>query len=170
MAFDFFVRYGAIIIEALTALKEPDGSDIELGAIRSYIEQRHEVPANFRRLLTNKLRRLHQQNKIEKGQKGYKLKEPNLGVKTPTPKQKDPANRSRLLQGTGLGNSADWVEESSDTIAYKIAEAEAKSFLASEAVKEAEKILSMQEEAESLLLLTEEILERCKRGEVVSLA
>lgn len=155
--------YSALIIEALASLKVPNGSEIEVGAIRSYIEQRYEVPPHFRRLLTNKLRRLQHQHKIEKGQKGYKLKETTCAPNTPTPKQ-HVTHRSRPLQ------SPDDYVEASDTIAYKIAEAEAKSFLASEAVKEAEKILSMQEEAESLLLLAEEIYERCKRGEIVSVA
>ena len=31
-------RYGAMITEALTALKEPNGSEVEIGAIRSFIE------------------------------------------------------------------------------------------------------------------------------------
>ena len=97
------------------------------------------------------------------GQKGFKLKESTFTTRNPTPKRKDPAHRSKFLYSSGPGNSADRsLEEASDTIAYKIAEAEAKSFLASEAVKEAEKILSMQEEAESLVLLADEILERCK--------
>ncbi|XP_020264146.1 single myb histone 4-like [Asparagus officinalis] len=160
--------YSALIIEALTVLKEPNASEIEIGAICSYIEQRHEVPANFRRLLTSKLRRLHKQNKIEKGQKGYRLKDSTSATKTPTPKQKDPSQRSRVVQSSS--NSADSVGEAADTIAYKIAESEAKSFLASEAVKEAERIASMHEEAQSLLKLTEEIYERCLRGEVVTLA
>ena len=97
------------------------------------------------------------------GQKGYKLKESTFAIKTPIPKQKNPAHRSKLRHSSGPCNSANRsIEEAADTIAYKIAEAEAKSFLASEAVKEAEKILSMQEEAESLVLLADEILERCK--------
>ncbi|XP_065001742.1 single myb histone 4 isoform X2 [Musa acuminata AAA Group] len=57
-------RYTVMIIEALAAMKEPNGS--EIGAICSFIEQRHEVPQNFRRLLSSKLRRLVAQNKIER--------------------------------------------------------------------------------------------------------
>ncbi|ONK69204.1 uncharacterized protein A4U43_C05F20430 [Asparagus officinalis] len=132
--------YSALIIEALTVLKEPNASEIEIGAICSYIE----------------------------GQKGYRLKDSTSATKTPTPKQKDPSQRSRVVQSSS--NSADSVGEAADTIAYKIAESEAKSFLASEAVKEAERIASMHEEAQSLLKLTEEIYERCLRGEVVTLA
>lgn len=96
------------------------------------------------------------------GPKGYRPRESTFATKTPMPRQKDPTQRSRLLQSSGLSNAANRSGEAFDTIAYKIAEAEAKSFLASEAVKEAEKILGMQEEAESMLLLTQEIYERCK--------
>lgn len=48
------------------------------------------------------------------------------------------------------------------TAAYKIAEAEAKSFLASEAVKEAERISRIAEETDSMLQLAKEIFEQCK--------
>lgn len=86
-------RYNALIIEALSVLKDPSGMDI--GSICGYIEVRafslcpitstlllvlfdehsrvydcgqnkQEVPSNFRRLLSSKLRRLVAQDKIER--------------------------------------------------------------------------------------------------------
>ncbi|XP_072952649.1 single myb histone 4-like [Typha angustifolia] len=161
-------RYTAMIIEALAAMQEPNGS--EIGAICSFIEQKHEVPQNFRRLLSSKLRRLVAQNKIEKVQKGYRLKDSCFATKTPTPKQKDPSHRSRTPQSSGLSNTIDPTEEAAITAAYKIADAEAKSFLASEAVKEYEKISKMAEETDALLLLAKEISEKCTCGEIVALA
>ncbi|XP_020099057.1 single myb histone 4 [Ananas comosus] len=148
-------RYNAMIIEALAALQEPNGS--EIGAICSFIEQKHEVPQTFRRLLSSKLRRLAAQSKIEKVQKGYRLKDSSFAIKTPVPKQKDPANRSRVAQSCANSNTISHAE----AVAYKIAEAEAKSFLASEAVKEAEKIAKLAEESDALLSLAREIFERC---------
>ncbi|CAL9768116.1 unnamed protein product [Musa acuminata subsp. burmannicoides] len=161
-------RYATMIIEALASMKESNGS--EIGAICSFIEQRHEVPQNFRRLLSSKLRRLVTQNKIEKVQKGYRLKESCFATKTPTPKQKELASRARVPQTSGPANSIDPMKEATITAAYKIADSEAKSFLASEAVKEAEKISKMAEETDSLLLLAKEIFERCARGEIVTIA
>ncbi|RWW24725.1 hypothetical protein GW17_00010977 [Ensete ventricosum] len=96
-------------------------------------------------------------------QKGYRLKESCFATKTPTPKPKEHANRARVPQTSGLANSIDPMKEAAITAAYKIADAEAKSFLASEAVKEAEKISKMAEETDSLLLLAKEIFERCNR-------
>ncbi|KAI3905623.1 hypothetical protein MKX01_036532, partial [Papaver californicum] len=57
-------RYNAMIPEALSNIKEPNGADI--GAMNDFIEQRHEVPSNSRRLLSSKLRRLVAQDKLEK--------------------------------------------------------------------------------------------------------
>ncbi|KAI3969925.1 hypothetical protein MKX01_038393, partial [Papaver californicum] len=57
-------RYNAMILEALSNIKEPNGADI--GDINDFIEQRHEVPSNFIRLLSSKLRRLVAQDKLEK--------------------------------------------------------------------------------------------------------
>ncbi|KAA8523274.1 hypothetical protein F0562_009697 [Nyssa sinensis] len=78
-------KYNAMIYEALSTLKEPNGSDTS--AIVSFIEQKHEVPQNFRRLLSSRLRRLVAQDKLEKVQNCYKIKKDVLlGTKTPTPK------------------------------------------------------------------------------------
>lgn len=161
-------RYNAIIMEALTVLQDSNGIDI--GAICKYIEQRMEIPSGFRRLLGSKLRRLVAQNKIEKDLSGYKLKDPSFATKNPALKQKEPANRMKLLQGSSFTIPVDPIEEAAITAAYKIADAEAKAFLASEAVKEAEKISKMAEETDSLLMLAREIFERCVRGELVTMA
>ena len=50
-----------------------------------------------------------------------------------------------------IGNLADTVEEAAASAAYKIAEAENKSFVAAESVKESERVDRMAEEMESQL-------------------
>ncbi|GLT75580.1 hypothetical protein SLA2020_472930 [Shorea laevis] len=160
-------RYNAMIFEALTNIKDEDGADIS--AIVSYIEQRHEVEVqpNFRRSISSRLRRLVSQGKLEKVQNCYKLKKDTvLGVKTP-PKQKD---RVRQPQVAAVTSSVETVEEAANAAAYRVAEAENKSFLAAEAVKEAERISKMAEDTESMLQLVKEIFEQCSRGEIVLLA
>ncbi|XP_027905673.1 telomere repeat-binding factor 4-like, partial [Vigna unguiculata] len=57
-------RYNAMVFEALSALKDNNGSD--LNAIVSFIEQKHQVPQNFRRALSTRLMRLVSQGKLEK--------------------------------------------------------------------------------------------------------
>ncbi|URE28548.1 single myb histone [Musa troglodytarum] len=143
-----------------TIQKDPEFSRCLATRSNIDLKQRHEVPQNFRRLLSSKLRRLVTQNKIEKVQKGYRLKESCFATKTPTPKEKELASRARAPQTSGPANSIDPMKEAAITAAYKIADSEAKSFLASEAVKEAEKISKMAEETDSLLLLAKEIFER----------
>ncbi|XP_057474512.1 single myb histone 4-like [Actinidia eriantha] len=157
-------RYNAMIIDALSSVKDSNGSDI--GAIVKFIEQKHEVPQNFRRLLSSKLRRLVLQGKLEKVQNSYRIKkEAALGTKTPTPKQKE--IRPRPPQNPGLVTSQETVEAAAKNAAYQIAEAENKSFVAAEAMKEAERVARMAEDSESLLQLVKEIYEQCSRGEIV---
>ncbi|RVW43871.1 Telomere repeat-binding factor 5 [Vitis vinifera] len=99
----------------------------------------------------------------------YKIKrDPSFGTKTPTPKQKD--IRPRQSQSTDYVASIETVEEAAVAAAYKVAEAENKSFVAAEAVKEAERVAKMAEESEAMLQFTLEILEKCSRGEVVYIA
>ncbi|KAA8541665.1 hypothetical protein F0562_022817 [Nyssa sinensis] len=158
-------RYNAMIFEALSTIKDSSGLDIS--ALVSFIEQRHEVPPNFRRLLSSKLRRLVLQGKLEKVQNCYKIKtDTTLGAKTPTPKQKE--IRPRPSQNSGLIISLETVKEAAMTAAYKIAEAENKSFVAAEAVKEAERVAKMEEDSKSLLQLAKEIYEQCNTDNTFS--
>lgn len=65
------------------------------------------------------------------------------------------------MQSTGHVNSGDTIEEAAIAAAYRIAEAENKSYVASEAVKEAERVSKMAEDSEAVLQLAKEIFERC---------
>ncbi|KAK4756920.1 hypothetical protein SAY87_007047 [Trapa incisa] len=179
-------RYNEMILEALAALKELNGSDI--GAIFNYIERRHEVPQNFRKLLSSRLRRLVAQDKLEKHkdwcneksistliqvQNGYKLKEEtSSGVKALPLLEKDVQHRQFQPFATTTPNIkfGETVEEAAIAAAYKIAEAENKAFVAAEAVKDAERVSKMAEDADSMLLLAREILDRCMRDEHVLVA
>ncbi|KAF5746879.1 putative Homeodomain-like/winged-helix DNA-binding family protein [Tripterygium wilfordii] len=159
-------RYNAMIFEALSTMKDTKGSD--LSAIVHFIEQRHEVPRNFRRLLSSRLRRLVLQGKIEKVQNFYKVRNGTSPVKRiPTTKQKN--NRPRPSQNYGVA-SAEAVEEAALTAAYKVVEAENKYIIAYDAVKEAERVAKMTEDTVLLLELAKEIKEQCSRGEIVLLA
>ncbi|KAL6850216.1 hypothetical protein ACP4OV_020843 [Aristida adscensionis] len=159
-------KYGAMILEALSELKDPNGS--EINAIYSFIEQRHEVQPNFRRLLSSKLRRLIESKKVEKVDKNYRLTV-SFATRTPTPikasnpKQKDsskPSKNSRMFAV---------VSPALEAAAYKVADAEAKAHLAHEHMMEAERILKIAEETESLLTLAEEIYEKCARGDIITI-
>ena len=87
----------------------------------------------------------------------YKIRnDKTFGMKTPSPKQKG----AKQLQNSGH-ITCDAVEEASVTAAYLIAEAENKSFVAAEAVKEAERVSKMAEDMNSLLQLAKEIFETC---------
>lgn len=91
----------------------------------------------------------------------YKIKKdvlPGAKTVTTTPKQKDIRPKQPQTTTSYLG---DTVEEAAVNAAYKVAEAENKSFVAAEAVKEAERVSKMAEDADSYLQLAKEIFERC---------
>ncbi|KAI3455589.1 hypothetical protein Pfo_012252 [Paulownia fortunei] len=157
--------YNAMILEALSSLKDPSGSDI--GAIVGFIEKKYEMPQNFRRLLSSKLRRLVLQGKLEKVLQCYKIKDVALGTKTPTPKQKDV--RPRPLQKSSLTISGETVEDAAKTAAQWIAEAENKAFVTAEALKESERVSQMAEDAHAILTLSKEFFVQCSRGEYILL-
>ncbi|WJX86450.1 hypothetical protein P8452_68759 [Trifolium repens] len=156
-------RYNAMVFEALSTLKDTNGSD--LNAIASFIEQKHQVPQNFRRTLSSRLRTLVNQEKLEKVQNCYKIKkESSLVTKSPSSKQK--AVRPQQQSSA----SDDMLHFAADTAAYIVAEAENKSYLAVEAVKETERISRLAEENDAMLLLAEQLYEQCLRGETIKWA
>ncbi|XP_044976831.1 single myb histone 4 isoform X3 [Hordeum vulgare subsp. vulgare] len=162
----------AMILEALGELKEPNGSEVT--TICNFIEQRHEVQPNFRRLLCAKLRRLIGVNKVEKIDKSYKLtdsyaKRALAPMKDSSLKKKDPAKSSKAAKGLALFAAASPALDAAEAAAMKVADAEAKSHLANEHMMEVERIGKMAEETESLLALAEELYQRCSRGEVLTI-
>ncbi|KAF7023245.1 hypothetical protein CFC21_035806 [Triticum aestivum] len=162
-------KYSSMILEALDELKEPNGS--EVATICNFIEQRHEVQPNFRRLLCAKLRRLIGVNKVEKIDKSYKLtdsyaKRALAPMKDPSLKKKDSAKSSKAAKGLGQLSPA---LDAAEAAAMKVADAEAKSHLANEHMMEVERIGKMAEETESLLELASELYERCSRGEALTI-
>ncbi|RZB97672.1 Telomere repeat-binding factor 5 isoform D [Glycine soja] len=135
-------RYNAMIFEALSALKDSNGSD--MNAIIKFMEV----------------------------QNGYKVKkEASSGTKSPSPKPKDvrPPQPQQQSPASVLMTN-DTIKEAADTAAYRVADAESKSYLAAEAVKEAEKISLLVEHSDSMLQLAKDIYEQCSRGEIILLA
>ncbi|KAM0828628.1 hypothetical protein ACQ4PT_015393 [Festuca glaucescens] len=164
-------KYSAMILEALGELKEPNGSEVT--TICNFIEQRHEVQPNFRRLICAKLRRLIGVNKVEKIEKSYKLtdayaKKLLAPMKDPSQKKKDPAKPSKASKNVGLFAAASPALDAAQAAAMKVADAEAKAHLANDHMMEAERIFKMAEETESLLTLASELYDRCSRGEVLT--
>ncbi|KAC9151528.1 hypothetical protein E3N88_46291 [Mikania micrantha] len=80
------------------------------------------------------------------------------GINGPVPKPKEIWPR---LSGPFNSHLGETLEEAAVAAAYKVAEAENKMFVAAEAVKEAERVYKMAEEAETFLHLAKEIYERC---------
>ncbi|KAG5619304.1 hypothetical protein H5410_019128 [Solanum commersonii] len=189
-------KYNDLIFEALSSMRDSNGSD--LGAIVGFIEQRHEVPPNFRRFLSSKLRRLVMQGKLEKVEKCYKMKDASLETNIPTPKQNDvrswPVPNSVLRQNDvpswPVPNSApkqndvrSWqvpnsalkvsngtAEEAARIASDRVADAENKRCLEVAAVRDAEMKLEMAEEAELMLQIINEIYDHCSQGEIILLA
>ncbi|KAK4267266.1 hypothetical protein QN277_024066 [Acacia crassicarpa] len=160
-------RYNGMVFEALSTIKDANGCDIN--TIVGFIEKRHEVPPNFRRALSTRLRRLVAQGKLEKVQNCYKIKKDTpSGVKTLPMKQKDIWQHQP--QASSIVPSHETAKDAADTAAYRLAEAENKSFLAAEAVKEAERLAKFAEEADAVLQLAKEIYEQCSRGETIVLS
>ncbi|WVZ24427.1 hypothetical protein V8G54_002971 [Vigna mungo] len=142
-------RYNAMVFEALSALKDNNGSD--LNAIVSFIEV----------------------------QNCYKIKKDiSSGTKSPAPKPKDvrptpsqPAPQPQWQSSVSVFTASnETIKDAADTAAYRIADAESKSYLAAEAVKEAEKISLLVEHSDSMLELAKDIYEQCSRGEIILLA
>ncbi|CAA7043048.1 unnamed protein product [Microthlaspi erraticum] len=163
-------RYDGMIFEALFALADADGSDIS--SIYTFIESRHHVPQNFRRILTSRLRRLASQEKLVKIsilkplQNFYKIPE---GAETRIPpiippkpaKETNTKPRQSNNQASAISNVM--IEEAAITAAYKLVEAENKIGVSKAAVEELVKMNKLADLSEHLLKLAKEMHEHCSR-------
>ncbi|XP_041013745.1 telomere repeat-binding factor 1-like isoform X1 [Juglans microcarpa x Juglans regia] len=81
------VRLDNLIFEAITSLKEPNGSNKT--TIATYIEEQYWAPTDFKRLLSAKLKYLTANRKLIKVKRKYRI--------APTPAFSDRRNSSMLL-------------------------------------------------------------------------
>ncbi|KAF5180405.1 Telomere repeat-binding factor [Thalictrum thalictroides] len=161
--------YNTLIFEAIATIKDPTGSDIS--SIMAFIESKQELPPNFRRLLSSKLRRLVTQEKLEKVHNSYKIKKgSSSGPRIASNQKQKDDQHSKQSPTTAIKTRFDEIEEAAKSAAYMIADAENKAFMASEAIKEAERVAKMVEESDSLLQFSRNIYERCIKGEIMLMA
>ena len=99
-------------------------------------------------------------NKYYKLTDSFVTKTPAL-IKASTQKQKDPSKPLKAPKNLGIFATVSPALEAAVVAAAKVADAEAKAHLAHEHMMEAERILKMAEETESLLTLAAEIYARC---------
>jgi len=150
--------YDDMILEALTALRDPNGLDV--ATIASFMEERHQLPPSFRRTLGSKLKRLVSQEKIIKIRNSYKLKdmsEPRVAISGPL----NPTECAMQLSYKALdAASMEMINEASMAAAMKMAEAEAMSASAEEAAREAEYDARLAEEADMFLKAAAAVFEQ----------
>uniref|UniRef100_A0A1J3G5M8 MYB transcription factor n=1 Tax=Noccaea caerulescens TaxID=107243 RepID=A0A1J3G5M8_NOCCA len=163
-------RYDGMIFEALSASPNADGSDVS--AIYNFIEQhRHEVPPNFKRVLSSRLRRLAAQKKLVKTQNFYKMNGYSLVTRTSLvtrPKEINVKPRQTNSQKPSVSETR--VVESSATAAFKLSEVDSIEGGVDEACVEEERVKELKEAAEYTLELAIELHDRCSQGEIVELA
>ncbi|KAG5387025.1 hypothetical protein IGI04_038495 [Brassica rapa subsp. trilocularis] len=171
-------RYDGMIFEALSALTDPNGSDVT--TIFNFIEEKkHEVPPGFKRVLGSRLRRLAAQGKIEKvnqiragTQNFYRMYGTSFsGMRAPVvarPKEVNVKPRQTNSQRV-LTVSQKEVDQASGTAAFKFAEVEKNSELVKRAAEHKERMIKLAEQADIILLLAEELHEACCQGNIVEL-
>ncbi|KAL9149745.1 hypothetical protein ABFS82_12G125600 [Erythranthe guttata] len=143
-------KYDPLIYDALSNLKEPNGSD--LVAIATYIEQIYEVPQTFKKNLRSRLNCLVKEGKLEKVGNCFKTKrDDDAVVESKIPAEADDESMDYL---------GDTVEEACRIAAHRIAEAENKSYAAAEAFKEAERLSILAEEADVLVQALAELVQQ----------
>ncbi|KAL1810605.1 telomere repeat-binding factor 5-like [Daucus carota subsp. sativus] len=148
-------RYSNLIFEAISSTKDLRGADFN--TIARFIEQKHEVPQNFRRALSSNVRRLTAQKKLEKVEHRFKIK--NTGSRIPTPRQRGDAKAGTSKKPGLLDPNT--LEGANSIASHRVADADNKSFAAAEAVKESEDIKELTEESWLILEVAKGIWERC---------
>lgn len=136
----------SIVFKAISSINDSKGSDFN--AIASFIEQRHEVPYNFRRYLSSMIRRLILQGRLVKVEQRYRIKNSGSSTKLPAPRAREV--NPVTCENLDVSNP-DTPDGAARSAAFWLVQADNKSFLAAEAVEEAERVNAMAEESETML-------------------
>ncbi|GLJ05401.1 hypothetical protein SUGI_0017620 [Cryptomeria japonica] len=158
-------RYEDMIVEALTAMQDPNGNDVI--TIASYIEQRHEVPQNFRRLLSSKLKRLATQDKIVKILQNYKLKSSIADLKPASFESTNISDSSYQHSNITSEFMDDSINEASMAAAQKMAESEEMTYMAGAAAQEEEFALGVADESDMFFQAASIVFEQFLQDGVV---
>ncbi|PWA92342.1 Histone H1/H5 [Artemisia annua] len=156
--------YEAMIFEALCCIEYPNGPDIN--AILSFINQKFDVPENFKRSMTSKLRRLVFTGELEKVDNRYKYKGASSGFETSQQLVAIPYNvdNNSVAQTTqkSIANPADreTLEDAAMVVARKISITENLEQEAIKACEKADKIAELLDESLVMLKLAKELHER----------
>ncbi|CAM6032814.1 unnamed protein product [Sphagnum compactum] len=143
-------RYDDMVLEAVLGLKEPYGSSN--ASIANYIEERHPVPSNFRRLLTTKLKSLALSGKLVKSDDANKIRTPRFPRDPRDPSRKfrsdlGPQKKPKMDIEHIARAKAKTAEEAARAASIAVAEAEAAAAAAEQATWDAE---AAEAEAEAL--------------------
>ncbi|VVB00247.1 unnamed protein product [Arabis nemorensis] len=131
-------RCDAIVLETIGSMNHEYGSD--LNQILSDIQERYEVPENFRKVLSESLKILVSQGKLEKVRNRYKIS--------------DVENKL--------------FKVAAEEVATRLAEADNKALIAAEAIKEAKRMKKLAKESQMMLHISLDINEQCALGEKAS--
>ncbi|KAJ8765653.1 hypothetical protein K2173_014775 [Erythroxylum novogranatense] len=156
-------RLENVILEAITTLKEPSGSD--RASIALYIEDKYKAPPNLKKLLTGKLKLLTANGKLIKVKHKYRFSPSSTGSESirSSPllllegKQKDSSkpekSSAEILNKSQVNQELSKIRgmtalEAAAAAAKAVAEAEAAIAAAEEAAREAEKAEAEAEAAQ----------------------
>lgn len=133
-------RFDHLILEAVVNLKDSNGGN--KSQIASYLENHYTVPANFRRLLTTKLKFLTQQGKLTKMRRNYSMRSDTFRIERRRERDlQDPARGKQPLVNSECHASEEAV------LNYKSMGADEVVRIAAQAVADAEVAAAAAEEA-----------------------
>lgn len=166
--------YEAMILEALSTIEDPNGADFN--TILGFLEERFELPENYKRSVTSKLRRLVLTGELEKVDNRFKIyKGTSSGTeslqKDDEPSNDDNDNNDDEARGKCESPVAtETIEDATNYAARAIAITENTEQKAIEACAEADRFAALAEESIGMLQLAQELHAICLRDGYVVFA
>ncbi|KAL4558541.1 hypothetical protein LXL04_036742 [Taraxacum kok-saghyz] len=167
--------YEAMIFEALFSTKDPNGADTN--EILSFIQQRYELPDNFKRSVTLMLRRLTLSGELEKVNNHFTIyKGESFSDEAPIEEDVGPCEDEKMDEKKEEMDKCDspigteTMEDAALYAAITVARAENTMQKAIEACQEADSFVEDVEESIAMLRVAEELHKKCKEDGFVLLA
>ncbi|KAL4583673.1 hypothetical protein LXL04_008255 [Taraxacum kok-saghyz] len=177
--------YEAMVFEALFSTKDPNGADTN--EILSFIQQRYELPDNFKRSVTLMLRRLTLSGELEKVDNHFTIyKGESFSDEAPKEEDVGPCEDKKMdeecedekmeeekdeeMDKCDSPIGTETMEDAALYAAITVARAENTMQKAIEACQEADSFVDDVEESIAMLRVAEELHKKCKEDGFVMLA
>ncbi|KAD3641849.1 hypothetical protein E3N88_31073 [Mikania micrantha] len=164
--------YKTMIYETLSSIDDPHGTDVN--TMVKFLEPKYQLPKNFRRLLTAKLRKLVLNGDLEKVDRRYKVKRTSSGSQQedvdnfneelgePEKRYEEQVGPQNVCEEQEQPIPTETLEDAASVAAFHLAVAASLEERLIKTSADKDKLAELLQESMAMLMLAQDLYQQCK--------